>query len=251
MDAVINLSAYKFVPLDNLPPLKRTLLDAAAAWQLKGTVLLSPEGINLFVAGGRAEATAFVELLRTFPGLEDLTPKESESATQPFGRMRVKIKQEIIAFGVPGIDPAKRPAPKLAPETLKQWLDEGKPVVLLDTRNNYEIERGTFSGAVPADIRHFRDFPAAVQRLSPALKDQPIVMFCTGGIRCEKAGPFMQRQGFRKVFQLDGGILKYFERCGGSHFEGACFVFDERVGVDANLRATAESTSSTTRRDLP
>jgi UPF0176 protein len=233
-----NLSAYKFTPLVDLPALRERVRAAATAGGLKGTVLLSGEGINLFVAGESVHAAAFVARLRTIPGLEDLTPKESTSATQPFGRMFVKIKKEIIAFGVDGIDPARRPAPKLAPRTLKQWLDEGRSVTLLDTRNDYEVERGTFRGAVRAGIRRFRDFPAAAKHLPPELKSQPVVMFCTGGIRCEKAAPFLAREGFQNVFQLDGGILKYFEQCGGAHYEGECFVFDERVGVDAALRET-------------
>jgi UPF0176 protein len=241
MAAVTNISAYKFAPLDHLPALKQSLLAMATALELKGTALLSPEGVNVFIAGAAANVTTFVEHLRSIPGLEDLTPKKSESAVPPFRRMRVKIKREIIAFGTPGIDPARRPSTKLAPETLKQWLDDGKPVTLLDTRNTYEIERGTFRGAVVTGIRHFRDFPGAVRSLPSALKDQPIVMFCTGGIRCEKAGPFMEREGFRQVFQLDGGILKYFETCGGAHYEGECFVFDERAGVDASLRETGSA----------
>jgi UPF0176 protein len=240
MAEIINISAYKFAPLEHLPALKRTLLDSATACRLRGTVLLSPEGINLFVAGRLADVNAFLQVVRSIDGLADLVSKQSESAGQPFGRMRVKIKKEIIAFGIPGIDPARNPAPKLSPRTLKQWLDAGTPVTLLDTRNTYEIERGTFRGAVPAGIRRFRDFPAAVKQLPPALKDQPVVMFCTGGIRCEKAGPFMQREGFQQIFQLEGGILNYFEQCGGAHFDGECFVFDERVGVDAALQETQE-----------
>jgi UPF0176 protein len=238
MPAVINISAYKFTPLDDLPALKQALLNAGTSLALKGTVLLSPEGINVFVAGDAFQVDTFITLLRAVPGLEDLRPKKSESAAQPFGRLRVKIKKEIIAFGVPGIDPARNPAPKLDPRTLKQWLDNGKPVLLLDTRNNYEVERGTFRGAVPVGIRRFRDFPNAVQRLSGVSKDQPVVMFCTGGIRCEKAGPFMEREGFKNVFQLDGGILKYFEECGAAHYDGECFVFDQRNAVDAELRET-------------
>ena len=175
--------------------------------------------------------------VRSIPGLADLTPKESASAEQPYNRMLVKIKKEIIAFGVAGIDPARQPAAKLSPRTLKQWLDEGRAITLLDTRNDYEIRLGTFRGAVAAGIDHFRDFPEAVRRLPPAVKDRPIVMFCTGGIRCEKAGPFMAREGY-DVFQLDGGILKYFEECGGAHYDGECFVFDRRVGLDPNLQET-------------
>ena len=239
MPAFVNLSAYKFVPLENLPAVQERLRREARAGELKGTVLLSAEGINLFVAGRRAKAEAFLSIVRSVPGLGDLTPKESASAAAPFGRMLVKIKREIIAFGVEGIDPARRPTAKLPPAELKRWLDEGRPVTLLDTRNDYEVERGTFRGALRTGIRRFRDFPTAARRLDPALKDQPVVMFCTGGIRCEKAGPFLEREGFRQVFQLDGGILKYFEHCGGAHYEGDCFVFDERDGVDAALRPTS------------
>lgn len=199
--------------------------------------MLSPEGINFFVAGRRANVEALLIEVRSIPGLADLTPKESASAEQPYNRMLVKIKKEIIAFGVAGIDPARQPAAKLSPRTLKQWLDEGRAITLLDTRNDYEIRLGTFRGAVAAGIDHFRDFPEAVRRLPPAVKDRPIVMFCTGGIRCEKAGPFMAREGY-DVFQLDGGILKYFEECGGAHYDGECFVFDRRVSLDPNLQET-------------
>lgn len=241
MPECINISAYKFAPLTELPALKGAVAAAATERELKGTVLLSPEGINLFVAGSGEQVHSFVAFLRSVAGLEDLTPKVSVSQRQPFGRMRVKIKKEIIAFGMPGIDPARRPARKLSPQVLRQWLDDGKRVTLLDTRNNYEVERGTFRGARVAGIRHFREFPTAVAGLPAELKDEPVVMFCTGGIRCEKAGPFMEQQGFRHVVQLDGGILKYFEECGAAHYEGECFVFDERVGVDPQLRETGSS----------
>jgi UPF0176 protein len=236
MGSVTNISAYSFTPLENLPGLKATLLAQAVALELKGTVLLSREGINLFVAGPRRAVDSFVAILRKIPGLAGLAPKYSESPRPPFGRMRVKIKKEIIAFGVPTIDPARRPAPRVSPRELKQWLDEGKPVTLLDTRNTYEIERGTFRGAVAPGIRHFRDFPRMARQLPETLKTARVVTFCTGGIRCEKAAPFLATEGFREVYQLDGGILKYFEECGGAHFEGECFVFDERVTLDEQLR---------------
>ena len=151
------------------------------------------------------------------PGLADLMPKESESDEQPFNRMLVKIKKEIIAFGVDGIDPATRTSPKLAAQELKQWLDEGRPVTLLDTRNDYEVKLGTFNGAKILPISNFPQFSEAVRELEPDLKQQPIVMFCTGGIRCEKAGPFMEREGFEQIYQLEGGILKYFEEVGAAH----------------------------------
>ncbi|RXK56492.1 sulfurtransferase [Oleiharenicola lentus] len=238
MPACVNLSAYKFAPLADLPALRDQLKAVAAAGSLKGTILLSPEGINLFVAGERAALDSLLAAIRAVPGLADLTPKESAGAQQPFRRMLVKIKREIIAFGVPGIDPARHPAPGLAPRTLRQWLDEGRPVTLLDTRNDYEIAAGTFRGARPAGIRHFRDFPRAADALPGEMKDQTVVTFCTGGIRCEKAAPYLLQAGFKNVFQLDGGILKYFEECGAAHFEGACFVFDDRVSLDASLRET-------------
>ena len=235
----INLSAYQFTPLDNLTGLKANLLALATAGGLRGTILLSVEGINLFVAGTREPVDRLLMTLRAVPGLAGLKPKESQSAEQPFNRMLVKIKKEIIAFGVDGIDPARRPTPKLPARTLRQWLDEGRPLTLLDTRNDYEVRLGTFRGAVSAGIENFRDFPQAVGRLPAELKEQPIVMFCTGGIRCEKAGPYMDKVGFKNVLQLDGGILKYFEECGGAHYEGECFVFDKRVGVDPALRETS------------
>ncbi|MDP9291611.1 MAG: rhodanese-like domain-containing protein [Verrucomicrobiota bacterium] len=233
-----NIAGYKFTPLDNLPAMRERLLHLCRENGLKGTILLSAEGINLCVSGAAGQVEMLLAELRTHPGLDDLAVKESASAEQPFNRMLVKIKKEIIAFGVDGIDPARRPAPKLSARRLEQWLDEGHPVTLLDARNDYEVRMGTFRNAVPAGIGQFRDFPEAVRRLPTEWKDRPLVMFCTGGIRCEKAGPYMEREGFQKVFQLDGGILKYFEECGGAHYEGECFVFDRRVGVDRELRET-------------
>jgi len=238
MTAFVNLAAYKFSPLAELPALRERLRAVAKSGDLRGTILLSPEGINLFVAGTREAATSLMAAVRAVPGLEDLTARESFSAGQPFGRMFVKIKREIIAFGVPGIDPARAPSPKVSARTLKQWLDEGRPVTLLDTRNDYEIQHGTFRGAVRAGIGRFRDFPAAAPRLAEQIGLNPVVMFCTGGIRCEKAGPFLEQSGFANVHQLEGGILKYFEECGDAHFEGRCFVFDQRVELDSSLQAS-------------
>ena len=238
MSRVANLAAYKFTPLSDLKGLRDRLLAFCRARRLKGTILLATEGVNLFIAGEEADTTALMDELRALPGLADLTPKVSWSERQPFTRMLVRIKREIIAFGMPGIDPARRTSPKLAPAELKRWLDEGRRVVLLDTRNDYEVGLGTFRGALPAGIRHFRDFPKAVAALPESMKDEPVVMFCTGGIRCEKAGPWMEQQGFRHIHQLEGGILKYFEECGRAHYDGECFVFDHRVGLDPMLEET-------------
>ncbi len=241
VNKILNIAAYKFVSLPELRSLRARLLALCKNWKLKGTILLSAEGINLFVAGERGKIELLLTELRNVPGLENLSPKISETEHQPFTKMLVRIKKEIIAFGVEGIEPGKRTSPKLAAKDLKQWLDEGRLVTLLDTRNDYEVKLGTFNGALPIGVDHFREFPAAVRRLPPAMKEQPIVMFCTGGIRCEKAGPFMEREGFKNIFQLDGGILKYFEECGNAHYDGECFVFDQRVGLDPSLQET-EST---------
>ena len=238
---ITNIAAYRFAPLTELKLLRERLLAACKGWGLKGTILLSPEGINLFVAGGRAEVDLLLAALRAVPGLEGLAPKFSESAQQPFRRLLVRLKKEIIAFGVDGIDPARYTSPRLEARELKRWLDEGRPVVLLDTRNDYEVRLGTFKGALPVGVDHFRDFPEAVRRLPEHLKQLPVVSFCTGGIRCEKAAPFLEREGFQQVWQLEGGILKYFEEVGGDHYEGECFVFDQRVGLDPGLHETGSS----------
>ena len=238
MSKVSNIAGYKFVTLPDIRALRTRLLTLCKVWKLKGTILLSVEGINLFVAGEQEKIDLLLAEIRSLPGLEDFQVKVSETDHQPFRKMLVRLKREIIAFGVEGINPALRTSPKLAATELKGWLDEGRPVTLLDTRNDYEVKLGTFKNAMAIGVDAFRDFPAAVAKLPPELKEQPIVMFCTGGIRCEKAGPFMEGQGFKKIFQLDGGILKYFEDCGGAHYDGECFVFDQRVGLDPSLQET-------------
>lgn len=237
-DPIVNISCYKFVPLDDLAGRRDTIRARAAELDLRGTVLLSREGINLFVAGTRSMIDQFVNFLRADPLLSDLQPKESLNQYKPFSRLLVKIKREIIAFGVQSVDPVRRTSPKLPAKELKQWLDEGRVIHLLDVRNTYESDLGTFDGAIRMPLDHFRDFPQAVARLPESLKQQPVVMFCTGGIRCEKAGPYLEQAGFSQVYQLDGGILKYFEEVGGDHYDGECFVFDQRVAVDPALRET-------------
>ena len=238
MSRIANIAAYKFATLPDIRSLRTRLLTLCKGWNLKGTILLSIEGINLFVAGEQEKINLLLAELRSLPGLADLQVKVSLTDHQPFRRMLVRMKKEIIAFGVEGINPALRSSPKLSATELKRWLDEGRPVTLLDTRNDYEVKLGTFKNALAIGVDAFRDFPTAVAKLPPELKEQPIVMFCTGGIRCEKAGPFMEGQGFKNIFQLDGGILKYFEDCGGAHYDGECFVFDQRVGLDPSLQET-------------
>ena len=236
MSAIVNIAAYHFADLENLVELRSDLRGFCDARSLRGTILLAPEGINMFVAGSREGIEELLARVREIPGLAELEAKMSFSREQPFNRMFVKIKREIIAFGVEGIEPAKYTSPRVTAQELKRWLDEGRHVTLLDTRNNFELEAGTFSNAVAIGVEDFRDFPRAVDRLPEEMKQQTIVTFCTGGIRCEKAAPYMERQGFNDVYQLDGGILKYLEECGSEHYEGECFVFDKRVAVDADLQ---------------
>lgn len=237
-EAVVNIAAYKFVRLDELERRRADLMSIAEQHELLGTILLSEEGMNLFLSGTRSSIDGFLSFIRQEPRLTDLDVKESLSQRQPFERLQVRIRPEIITFGVDGLDPEHEPAPRISARDLKAWLDAGKPLTLLDTRNDYEVEFGTFDGAINLGIESFREFPRAVSDLPHSLRDQPIVMFCTGGIRCEKAGPYLQKAGFQHVFQLDGGILKYFEECGGPHWTGECFVFDDRISLDPGLHET-------------
>jgi len=241
---ILNISAYKFVPLPDAAALRDRLHDQAMALDLKGTVLLAEEGINLFLAGPAEAVRGFVALLRQDPRLSDLQPKESWSAEQPFRRVRVKLKREIIRMNHPTIRPAAGRAPVVDAATVRRWLgqghdDSGRPVVTLDTRNAFEVDHGTFEGAIDWRITKFTEFPQALLAHKDELMDKTVVSFCTGGIRCEKAAIFMREAGLEHVWQLEGGILKYFEETDGAHYRGRCFVFDEREALDKDLRAVA------------
>ncbi len=238
---MLNVSAYRFVRLapERLVSIKADLLSKANDLALKGTVLLSTEGINLFVAAPTAAVEAFFTHLNRYAEFTDLPRKDSFSQEQPFTRMLVRIKKEIISMGRPEVVPEEKTAPHLSAQELKQWYNDKKDMVILDTRNDYEVDLGTFKDAVDLNIETFRAFPDAVRELPEDYKDKPVVTFCTGGIRCEKAAEYMLQQGFKEVYQLDGGILKYFEECGGDHYDGECFVFDKRVAVDSDLTETA------------
>ncbi len=243
MNTVLNISSYKFVPLPDAAALREVLLARAQALQLKGTILLAEEGINLLLAGPADDVRSFVSQLQQDPRFADITPKESWSDTQPFKKMLVKVKGEIIRMNHPTIKPADGRAPSVAPATVKRWLDQGhddngRPVVTLDTRNDFEVDEGTFDGAIDWRITKFTEFPDAFRAHLDELKDKTVVSFCTGGIRCEKAAILMREEGLEHVYQLEGGILKYFEETDGSHYKGGCFVFDERRALGADLQAT-------------
>ena len=235
---VCNIAGYQFCSLENLPTLQLRFKQWCAELGLKGTVLLSPEGINIMLAGVQEAIDSFKALLKSDERFSPLSFKESWSSSLPFKRLLVKIKKEAVTMGVAEIHAEQGRAVSLLPNDLKRWLDEGRDFTLLDVRNHYEVEYGTFENAVELGLRHFREFPQAVKQHLEVWKQKPLVMFCTGGIRCEKAGLLLEELGLKEVYQLDGGILNYFSACQGAYFEGDCFVFDERVTLDKHLKPT-------------
>jgi UPF0176 protein len=249
---IVNIAGYKFVPIAQPEAFRAPLRERCLALGLKGTVLLAPEGINLFLAGPEEGIGAIQAFLREAPlfagAFTDLRVKASLSVEQPFRRMLVRIKKEIITMRRPAVLPQAGRAPAVSPRTLRRWLDqgtddEGRALLLLDTRNRFEVELGTFEGAHQLGIAHFGEFPDAFAKAQAQgeldLTDKHVVTFCTGGIRCEKAALYMSSLAPCRVTQLEGGILQYFEDVGGSHWQGECFVFDDRVALDSQLRETA------------
>ena len=254
--SVLNISCYKFVQITDAPQLRDVLHERAVALQLKGTILLAEEGINFFLAGPAEVVRGFIDALRTDARFADLAPKESWSETVPFRKMLVKVKREIIRMDHPAIQPARGRAPSVDPATLRRWLaqghdDEGREVVTLDTRNDFEVDCGTFHNAIDWRIRKFTEFPPALRAHKQALQDKTVVSFCTGGIRCEKAAILMREEGLEHVYQLEGGILKYFENTDGAHYDGGCFVFDERRVLETDLSAAPAATGGSTPAPIP
>ena len=242
MNNVLNISCYKFVPLPDAEAWRERLSAQCQALGLKGTILLAEEGINFFLAGPAEAIAAVLSTLRADPRFADLAPKESWPATQPFKKMLVKVKREIIRMNHPTIRPADGRAPAVSAATARRWLDQGhddqgRPVVTLDTRNAFEVDHGTFEGAIDWRIHKFTEFPDALRAHKHELQDKTVVSFCTGGIRCEKAAILMREEGLEHVYQLEGGILKYFEETDGAHYQGHCFVFDEREALAPDLAA--------------
>ena len=246
---VLNISAYLFTELKDTAALREACHGQASALSLKGTVLIAEEGINLFMAGPPQAVRDFVSWLHLDPRLVSITPKESWSDSQPFRKLLVKVKNEIIRMNHPAIQPQTGRAPAVAATTLKRWLDDGhddqgRPVVTLDTRNAFEVDEGSFVGALDWRIDKFSEFPAAASQHLDHLRGKTVVSFCTGGIRCEKAAIYLREQGLSQVYQLEGGILKYFEEVGSAHYSGNCFVFDERRGVNPELMPVKTDTKA-------
>lgn len=242
--SIINLSGYRFVHLADLPDIQERFKRSLGDIGIQGNIMLASEGINIGLAGTAEQVAATRAFLDEDPRFADLWFKESLSVDVPYRRLRVRVRTEIIAFDGKQSErlQAQRPrAPAIAPETLCQWLDESRNITLLDTRNDYEIESGTFTQAKHLDIKQFRKFKAAVRQAVDAGeldKNEPTVTFCTGGIRCEKAAPWLLEIGFREVYQIEGGLLNYLETCGSNHWDGDCFVFDERVELTPELKPT-------------
>ena len=233
-----NIAGYRFVNLEDRDELQTYYRSVCDDLGLKGTILLAPEGINFFLAGTERSAETFVNHLERDARFKNIPLKRSFTDYQPFNRMNVRKKTEIISVGIEDIKPSEFTGDEILPEELKAMLDKGTPVHVLDTRNDYELRVGTFEQAIDLDIRTFRAFPEAISKLPESMKDEEIVMFCTGGIRCEKASAIMIDAGFNNVKQLKGGILGYFEAVGGAHWNGDCFVFDQRVAVNSKLEET-------------
>ncbi len=251
---IINIAAYKFVSIPSPEEWIAPLQERCGELELRGTIVLATEGINLFLAGAQQSVDAIVAYLANDPlfggRFRELDIKASLSPRKPFKKMVVRVAKEIITMRHPMICPEAQRAPSVDARTLKTWLDRGaddagRPLILLDTRNAFEVKMGTFNGALDFEIERFSEFPDAFKKRlgdePERLREKTIVSFCTGGIRCEKAALFLQEQHVPHVYQLDGGILRYFEEAGGAHWEGECFVFDERIAVDTNLAPTTRT----------
>lgn len=233
-ESYVNIAGYRFIDLPDRDELRAPLLEYCLKLGLKGTVLLSQNGINFFLAGTQDSIDDYIAYLEKDGRFQDIPLHISYSEYQPFKRMLVRLKNEIISLGMDEIRPAERAGQYIEPQEFKKWLDDGKEVMVLDTRNDYELRVGTFENAIDLDIKSFREFPESTQKLEQD-KSIPVVMFCTGGIRCEKASVVMENQGWKNVYQIKGGILGYFKECGGAHWNGDCFVFDKRVSITPEL----------------
>lgn len=231
-----NLTGYHFFEVVSPEVLKEQLFAKLEGLDLMGTIILANEGINFSLSIAELDVGSFYKILFADLALPQFEVKSSFSSQHPHKRFLVKIRPEICTIGCEGLDLTKTPSQYVEPKELKAWLDNKEDIVLLDTRKAFEFEMGSFEGAINLGGKHFRDFPTEVEDLKKDYQHKKIVSFCTGGIRCEKGAPLMVAMGFTNVFQLKGGILKYFEECGGAHWRGDCFVFDHRAAVDPDLQ---------------
>ena len=237
-NSVVNIAGYKFEPLENPVDLVRMYQQKCDELKLKGTMLISKNGINFSLAGTQQATDTIIAFLEEDNRFLNIPLKVTYSETQPFRRMKVRLKKEIISLGRKDINPRELTGERISPQDLKNLLDNKEDLLVLDTRNEYETRVGKFENAIDLNLDTFRDFPKAIESLPEEYKDKQIVMYCTGGIRCEKASAVMMKAGFADVKQLEGGVLDYFKETGGAYWEGDCFVFDERVALDTELNET-------------
>ena len=237
-NSVVNIAGYKFEPLVDPVDLVSVYQQKCDDLKLKGTMLISKNGINFSLAGTQQATDTIIAFLEEDNRFLNIPLKVTYSETQPFRRMKVRLKKEIISLGRKDINPRELTGERISPQDLKNLLDNKEDVLVLDTRNEYETRVGKFENAIDLNLDTFRDFPEAVESLPEEYKDKQIVMYCTGGIRCEKASAVMMKAGFADVKQLEGGVLDYFKETGGAYWEGDCFVFDERVALDTKLNET-------------
>ena len=235
---VVNIAGYKFEPLVDPIDLVSLYQKKCDELELKGTMLISKNGINFSLAGTQQATDTIIAYLEEDNRFLNIPLKVTYSETQPFRRMKVRLKKEIISLGRKDINPRELTGERISPQDLKNLLDNKEDVLVLDTRNEYETRVGKFENAIDLNLDTFRDFPEAIESLPEEYKDKQIVMYCTGGIRCEKASAVMMKAGFADVKQLEGGVLDYFKETGGAYWEGDCFVFDERVALDTDLNET-------------
>ena len=237
-NSVVNIAGYKFEPLVDPIDLVSLYQKKCDELELKGTMLISKNGINFSLAGTQQATDTIIAFLEEDNRFLNIPLKVTYSETQPFRRMKVRLKKEIISLGRKDINPRELTGERISPQDLKNLLDNKEDVLVLDTRNEYETRVGKFENAIDLNLDTFRDFPKAIESLPEEYKDKQIVMYCTGGIRCEKASAVMMKAGFADVKQLEGGVLDYFKETGGAYWEGDCFVFDERVALDTDLNET-------------
>lgn len=236
MSEIVVAALYRFVRLPDYAALREPLLDQMRQHDVRGTLLLAHEGVNGTIAGSRKGIDAVLTYLKSKPALEALTHKESYCDSLPFSRTKVKLKKEIVTMGVEDIDPIRAAGTYVKPEDWNALIAD-PDVTLIDTRNDYEVELGTFEGAIDPHTASFREFPGYAQEHLEPGKTKKVAMFCTGGIRCEKATAYVKQLGFDEVYHLQGGILKYLEDVpeDQSTWRGECFVFDDRVSVGHGL----------------
>ncbi len=234
----LNVAGYKFEPLENLDSLIPEFQNKCDELGLKGSVYLSPNGINFSIAGTEEDMDTYIKFMEEDSRFRDIPLKKTFSETQPFRRMKVRLKKEIISLGRDDINPSELTGDYISPRELFEIYEKKEDVIVLDTRNEYETRVGLFENAIDLQLDTFRDFPSAIETLPEEYKDKQIVMYCTGGIRCEKASAVMMKAGFSDVKQLEGGVLDYFKETGGAYWNGDCFVFDERVALDKELKET-------------